>query len=86
MAEAALEAITKLNPLVKVTAEVASVRDKSKEYFHQFHVVCMSEPDISELVRVNDICHDSGIKFFCGSVFGFYGFSFSDLGNHEYAE
>jgi hypothetical protein len=26
------------------------------------------------------------VKFFAGDVFGYYGYMFSDLGEHEYAE
>ena len=86
IASASLEAIRKLNPLVRVTADLSNVSEKDADYFKQFHVVCMSTADLLQLTRVNDICHDNNIKFFCGSVFGFYGYSFSDLGEHEYAE
>ncbi|KAF6028352.1 SAE1 [Bugula neritina] len=86
VAEASLNAIRRLNPLVKVTADVSSVKDKDAEFFKQFHIVCMSSVDITLLTRVNDICREHKVKFFCGSVFGFYGFMFSDLGTHEYAE
>ena len=42
--------------------------------------------NLSEMLRVNEICHQQGIKFLCGAVFGFYGYFFSDLGTHEYSE
>ena len=38
------------------------------------------------MVKVNLIARDAGIKFFSGDVFGFFGFCFLDLINHEYAE
>lgn len=86
MAEACLESIRKLNPLVKVTADVSDVMDKPNDYFKQFHIVCMSSLSLEQLTHVDGVCSDSGIKFFCGSVFGFYGYMFSNLGKHEYAE
>ncbi len=36
-------------------------------------------------VRVDEICRDKQIKFFCGDVWGYYGYFFTDLGEHEYA-
>ena len=37
-------------------------------------------------VKVNDICRRLGIKFLSGNVFGYYGYMFQDLGQHEYME
>ena len=36
-------------------------------------------------VRLNELCRASGIKFFCGDVWGFYGYFFLDLQEHEYS-
>ena len=32
------------------------------------------------------ICHRNGVKFFAGDVHGFFGYSFMDLVEHEFAE
>ena len=36
-------------------------------------------------MRVNQICRDNHIKYFCGDVWGYYGYFFTDLGEHEYS-
>ncbi|XP_041270196.1 SUMO-activating enzyme subunit 1-like [Onychostruthus taczanowskii] len=38
------------------------------------------------MVRINQICHKNGIKFFTGDVFGYHGYMFADLGEHEFVE
>ena len=30
------------------------------------------------------MCRAKGIKFFCGDVWGYYGYFFMDLGEHDY--
>ncbi|XP_033637310.1 SUMO-activating enzyme subunit 1-like [Asterias rubens] len=75
-----------LNPNVCVTAEDADIADKTEEYFQQFDVVCLTCCTYKTLERVNKICHDLGIKFFAGDTFGFYGFMFTDLNEHEFVE
>ena len=32
------------------------------------------------------ICREAGIKFFSGDIFGFFGYCFMDLIDHEYVE
>ncbi|XP_062600392.1 SUMO-activating enzyme subunit 1-like isoform X2 [Saccostrea cucullata] len=85
-AEASLEHTQRLNPMVEVTADTQSVEDKADEFFTKFDVVCATCCKQSSLLRINKICSEHNIKFFGGDVFGFYGFMFSDLGEHEYAE
>ena len=85
-AEASLEQTQRLNPMVEVVADSQSPEQKSDEFFTQFDVVCATCCQQSTLLRINKICSQHKIKFFGGDVFGFYGFMFSDLGEHEYAE
>ncbi|XP_062591583.1 SUMO-activating enzyme subunit 1-like [Saccostrea cucullata] len=85
-AEASLEYTQRLNPMVEVTADTQSVEEKADDFFTKFDVVCATCCKQSTLLRINKICSEHKIKFFGGDVFGFYGFMFSDLGEHEYAE
>ncbi|XP_061168662.1 SUMO-activating enzyme subunit 1-like [Saccostrea echinata] len=85
-AEASLEHTQRLNPMVEVVADTQSVEDKADKFFTKFDVVCATCCKQSTLLRINKICSAHNIKFFGGDVFGFYGFMFSDLGEHEYAE
>ncbi|NWR81979.1 SAE1 enzyme, partial [Centropus unirufus] len=32
------------------------------------------------------ICHRNGVKFFSGDVFGYHGYMFADLGEHDFVE
>ena len=32
------------------------------------------------------MCRDAGVKFFAGDIFGFFGYSFMDLVEHEFVE
>lgn len=75
-----------LNPMVVVTADSGNVTDKEDEFFTQFDVICVTCCGPTQLVRINQVCADNGIKFYAGDVFGYYGYMFSDLGDHEYAE
>ncbi|XP_029815662.1 SUMO-activating enzyme subunit 1, partial [Manacus vitellinus] len=48
--------------------------------------VCLTCCSRESMVRINQICHQSGVKFFTGDVFGYHGFMFADLGHHEFVE
>ena len=74
-----------LNPNVKVVADTQSIEDKNDIFFTQFSAVCVTCCSIPLLIHINTICHTHNIKFFCGDVWGFYGYFFSDLGDHEYS-
>ena len=36
-------------------------------------------------LRLDELCRSNGVKFFCGDVWGYYGYCFTDLNHHEYA-
>ncbi|XP_025909230.1 SUMO-activating enzyme subunit 1 [Nothoprocta perdicaria] len=38
------------------------------------------------MVRIDQLCRQSGVKFFAGDVFGYHGYAFADLGEHEFVE
>ena len=72
--------------MVQVTGDSDSVTDKSDDFFAQFDVVCVTCCAPDQMTRINNICHTNNIMFFAGDVFGYYGYMFSDLNEHEYAE
>ena len=74
-----------LNPNVSVFADTEPVEDKNDAFFTQFSAVCITCCSLPTLLHINTLCRANGIKFFCGDVWGFYGYFFSDLGEHEYA-
>ncbi|KAG8448728.1 hypothetical protein GDO86_015700 [Hymenochirus boettgeri] len=48
--------------------------------------VCLTSCHHDILLKVNQICHKHCIKFFAGDVFGYHGYMFADLGEHEFVE
>lgn len=73
-----------LNPMVNVSAITDDPSQKDDAFFSQYDVICATCCPPSLLCRLDRLCFAKGIKFFAGDVFGFYGFSFADLGTHEY--
>jgi len=72
--------------MVEVRADTESSSSKSEEYFQAFDVICATNCTLPELLRIDDICRRRNIAFFAGDVFGYFGFMFADLHEHEYAE
>lgn len=85
-AKSSLERTQQLNPMVDVTADDTRPEDKTDDYFTKFDVICATCSSSSLLTKIDQICADNNVKFFAGDVFGYYGYMFSDLGEHEYAE
>ncbi|XP_009957978.1 PREDICTED: SUMO-activating enzyme subunit 1, partial [Leptosomus discolor] len=85
-AEASLERAQNLNPMVDVKADAESVESKPEEFFTQFDAVCLTCCSRDVMVRIDQICHQNGVKFFTGDVFGYHGYMFADLGEHEFVE
>jgi len=85
-AQASLQRVQQLNPMVEVTADPASSEEKDAEFFQKFDVVVATTCGQAELVRINSICRAANILFYAGDVFGFFGFSFMDLVSHSFVE
>lgn len=85
-AEASLQRVQQLNPMVEVTADPADSGTKDAEFFKNFDVVIATTCSQAELVRINSICRAAKILFYAGDVFGFFGFSFMDLVSHNFVE
>ncbi|XP_074872753.1 SUMO-activating enzyme subunit 1 isoform X4 [Carettochelys insculpta] len=85
-AEASLERAQNLNPMVEVRADPENIESKAEDFFAQFDAVCLTCCSRCVMVKVDQICHEKGIKFFTGDVFGYYGYMFANLGAHEFVE
>ncbi|KAL0972971.1 hypothetical protein UPYG_G00197160 [Umbra pygmaea] len=86
-AQASLERAQYLNPMVEVKADTDRVEDKPDDYFIQFDAVCLTGCSRDLMVRLDQLCSQHNIKVFCGDVFGYHGYMFSDLGReHNYVE
>ena len=85
-AESSHQRTQQLNPMVDVTADPSNIADKPDDFLKDYNVICATCCSEQQLLRINRICHENKIMFFAGDVFGFYGYMFADLGEHEYAE
>ncbi|CAL1538558.1 unnamed protein product [Lymnaea stagnalis] len=83
-AEASVPQARLLNPMVTVTSDTSDPSEKDDNFFLQFDVICVTCSPTSLQCRLDKLCFENKIKFFSGDVFGFYGFTFADLGLHEY--
>jgi len=85
-AESSVHKSQLLNPMVEVSCDTENSEKKSEEFFRAFDVICATCCEEKELIRINEICAKNKIMFFAGDVFGYYGYMFADLNEHEYAE
>lgn len=84
-AKQALDNLKALNPNVTVTVDTEAVEEKQDTFFTQFNTVCVTGCSLASLLHIDAVCRVHHIKFFCGDVWGFYGYFFSDLGIHDYS-
>lgn len=85
-AEASIDRAKALNPMVVISADTEPLSDKDAKFFESFDVVVIVGASNNELVRIDNICRDKGIKFFAGDVWGMFGFCFADLQKHNFVE
>lgn len=86
-AQASLERAQFLNPMVEVKADTDPVESKTDDFFFQFDAICLTRCSKDLMVRVDQLCASRNIKVFCGDVFGYHGYMFSDLGQeHHFVE
>uniref|UniRef100_G1QRM3 SUMO1 activating enzyme subunit 1 n=1 Tax=Nomascus leucogenys TaxID=61853 RepID=G1QRM3_NOMLE len=83
-AEASLERAQNLNPMVDVKVDTEDIEKKPESFFTQFDAVCLTCCSRDVIVKVDQICHKNSIKFFTGDVFGYHGYTFANLGEHEF--
>uniref|UniRef100_A0A8D2GFG4 SUMO-activating enzyme subunit 1 n=1 Tax=Theropithecus gelada TaxID=9565 RepID=A0A8D2GFG4_THEGE len=85
-AEASLEQAQNLNPMVDVKVDTEDIEKKPESFFTHFDAVCLTCCSRDVIVKVDQICHKNSIKFFTGDVFGYHGYTFANLGEHEFVE
>ncbi|KAK2495918.1 hypothetical protein MC885_013150 [Smutsia gigantea] len=85
-AEASLERAQNLNPMVDVKVDTENIEKKPESFFTQYDAVCLTCCSRDVIVKVDQICHKNSIKFFTGDVFGYHGYTFANLGEHEFVE
>ncbi|XP_028921137.1 SUMO-activating enzyme subunit 1 isoform X1 [Ornithorhynchus anatinus] len=85
-AEASLERAQNLNPMVDVKVDTDLLENKPETFFTQFDAVCLTCCSRDVLIKIDQICHKNSIKFFAGDVFGYHGYMFANLGEHEFVE
>ncbi|CAG8679048.1 5517_t:CDS:10, partial [Dentiscutata heterogama] len=79
-----VDRIRQLNPRVVVTADNNDIRAKSDDFFKTFDLVCLTDCDPYTMIRINEICRIFDKKFYAACTYGFYGYIFCDLKQHEY--
>jgi len=86
-AEASLERVRQLNPGVEIKVDTSHLDSKNANFFSDnFDLVVITNFPKDTVIKINQMCRESGIKFFAGDVFGFFGYSFMDLVEHEFVE
>lgn len=85
-AEASLERAQNLNPMVEVKVDTENIKDKPQEFLTQYDAVCLTCCPRDVMVRTDHFCRTHNIKFFAGDIFGYHGYMFADLGEHEFVE
>lgn len=83
-AEAASEALRKLNPRVTVHVDAEGVKAKSPPYFGGFDVVVATDLDSDSFNLINTATRINNKAFYAAGTHGMYGFIFSDLIEHDY--
>jgi len=86
VAEASSERVQRLNPMVQILVDTDDISTKSEEFFGEFDVVCTTCISTEEAYRINAVCRKHSVPFYFGDTFGFVGFFFVDLIEHEFAE
>ncbi|EDW84987.1 uncharacterized protein Dwil_GK12842 [Drosophila willistoni] len=85
-AQASLERARDLNPMVDISADTEPLKNKTSEFFGQFDVVVVNGQSNEELLRIDTICREKGVKFYASDVWGTFGFFFAGLQTHRYVE
>ncbi|XP_055545721.1 SUMO-activating enzyme subunit 1 [Wyeomyia smithii] len=85
-AEASLVRAQQLNPMVELKVDTENISKKPDGYFKNFDVVCIMEASTEQLLRINGVCREAGVKFFAADLWGMFGFCFVDLQEHNFVE
>ncbi|KAH8383481.1 hypothetical protein KR009_008891 [Drosophila setifemur] len=85
-AEASITRARALNPMVDISADTQPLKEKTAEFFRQFDVVVVTGETNKELLRIDTICRELGVKLIASDVWGQFGFYFASLQKHRYVE
>ncbi|RHZ63702.1 hypothetical protein Glove_328g27 [Diversispora epigaea] len=83
-AHSSVNRVQQLNPRVKVTSDSSNLNTKPEEFFQSFDLVCLTDGDPDTMLRIDEICRKFNKKFYAASTYGYYGYIFCDLKQHEY--
>lgn len=83
-AEAMLPALRDLNPKVTVEGLTDSVVDKPVEFFQQFDVVSLAGCGYDQMIRLNEVCREAGVKFYASDSTAGAAWVFCDVGKYNY--
>ncbi|CAF1097144.1 unnamed protein product [Adineta ricciae] len=79
-AECSLEKLRALNDYVKIYTCKEPLSDCSAEYFQKFTCVVLTEGNLDEMKRINEICRTNNIVFIMADVYGVFSRCFVDCG------
>lgn len=82
-AEASASSIKELNPNVQIHILSGDVLSKDKDFFQGFDALVASDQPFDVLIRLDGLCRDHNIQFFCADTWGFFGYGFLDLQKHD---
>lgn len=83
-AQAVAPQIQRLNPRVKVLVDTEDITLKGPGYFQSFDIVIATDLQPDSLNIINTATRVNHKAFYAAGVYGFYGFIFSDLIQHDY--
>ncbi len=72
--------------MVVVSADDGDLAEKSDDFYTDFDIAVLTLCSKEVKIRANNACRERGVKFFCGELVGFFGYSFADLLEHDYVE
>lgn len=84
IAEASMTKAQELNPLVSVNYEKQPFSELPSDYMKQFDIIISCNQVLPVNLKLDDVCRQNELKFYACSVFGTFGFVFSDLFVHKY--
>ncbi len=79
-----MNAIRELNPNVAIYLSSGNPNSKPDTFFTEFNAVVATDCPVDVLIKVNKICRDNSILFYCADTWGFYGYVFLDLQQHKH--
>ena len=83
-AVAVSQQLSAMNPRVKIVAEQRDVSTQPASYFQQFSLVIVTDRNPAVLNYINTATRLQNRPFYAASSYGFYGFIFADLIEHDF--